>query len=117
LQQQPFISASDLQALDSFLLDQSYIHGWTVSEYDLVLYEHLAKTTLNSSPQYVNLWRWFNHVRTVVVLQQDGDGRERQKRKVTVHEVANLVLGRLKGEDDLDKKVRLGCVVKTRIRE
>jgi hypothetical protein len=105
-EQLPFVSDSDLQALDSFLLDQSYIHAWTLTDYDLVLFQHLSRTKSSPPPNLVNLCRWFNHVRTLVLQDSDYKKRDCQRRKVTVEDVATLLLGRIKVEDDLDKKVR-----------
>ena len=98
----PFSSNPELLTLDTVLWDQSYVGGWTLSPYDVALFEHLSQRPSPPPPHLVNLGRWLNHMRALGHISDLN-----RKKKVRIEEVALLVLGKVETADVIDKKVRV----------
>ncbi len=88
--------------LDSLLLDQSYIRGWTPSSCDLALFEHFSVGTPPSWQQFPQLSRWFAHIRAI-----HSDLTRDSCTKVTIAYVASLLS---KCQTSEERKVRLECL-------
>merc|ERR1712061_438948 len=49
----------DLKKLDAFLLEKSYISGWTFSGEDVAVFNNIS-----AAPSGVNALRWWNHIQS-----------------------------------------------------
>jgi elongation factor 1-beta len=69
----------ELELLNAFLIDRSYIDGYTPSQFDVVAY----KVCHNAPPKYLeNAYRWYKHIKSFDVNERETfRGRRRSIKK------------------------------------